>query len=224
MLILNCFVSKRSSKRKRNGRPIHKVFPLFLKQSPIAEWMMMGWKLVVVDVHRPPHQNSRRGDVQCHECPSAFHWGNFNSAIGKFRFHERFRQPGSNTKLLHLDLSFSRLWITTSTDLCQGQDGTSYIKFGSRWYDRKFASLPEQSKLPSPVYSKLSTLFKLACAHSDSNAIWLLLKKSWLTFNAQHDAVLDYYGRRLATCSSDRTVKIFEVEGETHRLTETLKG
>ncbi|KAG0649750.1 Nucleoporin 20 [Hyphodiscus hymeniophilus] len=39
-----------------------------------------------------------------------------------------------------------------------------------------------------------------------------------------HDAVLDYYGRRLATCSSDRTVKIFEVEGETHRLTETLKG
>jgi len=40
----------------------------------------------------------------------------------------------------------------------------------------------------------------------------------------QHDAVLDYYGRRLATCSSDRTVKIFEVEGDSHRLTETLKG
>ncbi|KAH8761822.1 transport protein-like protein SEC13 [Hyaloscypha sp. PMI_1271] len=39
-----------------------------------------------------------------------------------------------------------------------------------------------------------------------------------------HDAVLDYYGRRLATCSSDRTVKIFEVEGDSHRLTETLKG
>jgi hypothetical protein len=36
--------------------------------------------------------------------------------------------------------------------------------------------------------------------------------------------VLDYYGRRLATCSSDKTIKIFEVEGETHRLTETLKG
>ncbi|KAK4444663.1 WD40-repeat-containing domain protein [Podospora aff. communis PSN243] len=39
-----------------------------------------------------------------------------------------------------------------------------------------------------------------------------------------HDAVLDYYGRRLATCSSDRTIKIFEIEGETQRLTETLKG
>jgi hypothetical protein len=38
---------------------------------------------------------------------------------------------------------------------------------------------------------------------------------------AQHDAVLDYYGRRLATCSS---IKIFEVEGENHRLVETLKG
>ncbi|KAI9673799.1 MAG: GTPase-activating protein S13 [Trizodia sp. TS-e1964] len=39
-----------------------------------------------------------------------------------------------------------------------------------------------------------------------------------------HDAVLDYYGRRLATCSSDKTIKIFEVEGSTHKLTETLKG
>ena len=40
----------------------------------------------------------------------------------------------------------------------------------------------------------------------------------------QHDAVLDYYGRKLATCSSDRTIKIFEIEGETQRLIETLKG
>ncbi|KAL2353960.1 putative nuclear pore complex subunit [Cryomyces antarcticus] len=39
-----------------------------------------------------------------------------------------------------------------------------------------------------------------------------------------HDAVLDYYGRRLATCSSDKTIKIFEVDGESHRLMETLKG
>ncbi|KAI9860386.1 MAG: GTPase-activating protein S13 [Vezdaea acicularis] len=39
-----------------------------------------------------------------------------------------------------------------------------------------------------------------------------------------HDAVLDYYGRRLATCSSDKTIKIFEIEGENHRLTETLRG
>jgi len=40
----------------------------------------------------------------------------------------------------------------------------------------------------------------------------------------KHDAVLDYYGRRLATCSSDRSIKIFEVEGESQRLVETLKG
>jgi len=39
-----------------------------------------------------------------------------------------------------------------------------------------------------------------------------------------HDATLDYYGRRLATCSSDKTIKIFEIEGENHRLVETLKG
>ena len=40
-----------------------------------------------------------------------------------------------------------------------------------------------------------------------------------------HDAVLDYYGKRLATCLSDKTIKIFEVEGtENYQLTETLVG
>ncbi|GMM37744.1 GTPase-activating protein [Saccharomycopsis crataegensis] len=38
-----------------------------------------------------------------------------------------------------------------------------------------------------------------------------------------HDAALDYYGKRLATCSSDQTIKIFEIEGETHKLVDTLK-
>ena len=39
-----------------------------------------------------------------------------------------------------------------------------------------------------------------------------------------HDAVLDYYGKRLATCSSDKTIKIFEIDGENQRLVETLTG
>ncbi|KAI0791245.1 protein transporter SEC13 [Abortiporus biennis] len=41
-----------------------------------------------------------------------------------------------------------------------------------------------------------------------------------------HDAQLDYYGKRLATCSSDRTVKVFDVvNGETNRSAgQTLKG
>jgi len=39
-----------------------------------------------------------------------------------------------------------------------------------------------------------------------------------------HDAVLDYYGRKLATCSSDRTVKIYDVDGVTQKLLDTLKG
>lgn len=33
----------------------------------------------------------------------------------------------------------------------------------------------------------------------------------WRTLRLQHDAQLDYYGKRLATCSSDRTIRIFEV-------------
>lgn len=39
-----------------------------------------------------------------------------------------------------------------------------------------------------------------------------------------HDTSFDYYGKRLATCSSDKTVKIFTVEGESYRLAETLTG
>ncbi|PFH44721.1 hypothetical protein AMATHDRAFT_72215 [Amanita thiersii Skay4041] len=40
-----------------------------------------------------------------------------------------------------------------------------------------------------------------------------------------HDAQLDYYGKRLATCSSDRTVKVFDViDGETQRAGHTLRG
>ncbi|KAK9373136.1 WD40-repeat-containing domain protein [Lipomyces chichibuensis] len=39
-----------------------------------------------------------------------------------------------------------------------------------------------------------------------------------------HDAVLDYYGKRLATCSSDKTIKIFEIDGDNHKLIETLQG
>ncbi|KAH9974141.1 WD40 repeat-like protein [Lactifluus volemus] len=41
-----------------------------------------------------------------------------------------------------------------------------------------------------------------------------------------HDAQLDYYGKRLATCSSDRSVKVFDVvDGEPQRgVGQTLKG
>ncbi|KAH9036879.1 vesicle budding-like protein [Lactarius pseudohatsudake] len=41
-----------------------------------------------------------------------------------------------------------------------------------------------------------------------------------------HDAQLDYYGKRLATCSSDRTIKVFDVvDGEPQRgAGQTLKG
>lgn len=39
-----------------------------------------------------------------------------------------------------------------------------------------------------------------------------------------HDAVLDYYGKRLATASSDKVIKIFEVDGENHKQIETLVG
>ncbi|GAA5850257.1 hypothetical protein JCM8547_001063 [Rhodosporidiobolus lusitaniae] len=40
-----------------------------------------------------------------------------------------------------------------------------------------------------------------------------------------HDAQLDYHGRRLATASSDRTIRIFDVDGEDrYRLADQLLG
>lgn len=39
-----------------------------------------------------------------------------------------------------------------------------------------------------------------------------------------HDAQMDYYGRRLATCSSDKTVKVYEVSGDAYKLIANLRG
>lgn len=39
-----------------------------------------------------------------------------------------------------------------------------------------------------------------------------------------HDAQLDYYGKRLATCSSDRTVKVFDLSGDQRTLIADLRG
>jgi len=39
-----------------------------------------------------------------------------------------------------------------------------------------------------------------------------------------HDAQLDYYGKRLATCSSDRAIKIFDVLGDAHQHVADLVG
>lgn len=39
-----------------------------------------------------------------------------------------------------------------------------------------------------------------------------------------HDAQMDYYGRRLATCSSDKSVKIYDVSADNYKLSANLRG
>ena len=38
-----------------------------------------------------------------------------------------------------------------------------------------------------------------------------------------HDAQMDYYGTKLATCSSDRSIKIFDVKGKDYTLVADLR-
>eukprot|EP01035_Chromulina_nebulosa_P016980 gene16980-22477_t len=39
-----------------------------------------------------------------------------------------------------------------------------------------------------------------------------------------HDVQYDYYAKRLATCSSDRTIKIFDINGDSYHLSYTLSA
>ena len=39
-----------------------------------------------------------------------------------------------------------------------------------------------------------------------------------------HDCQFDYYAKKLATCSSDRTIKIFDVTGDIYYNSSTLQG
>ena len=39
-----------------------------------------------------------------------------------------------------------------------------------------------------------------------------------------HDVQLDYYGKKLATASSDRTIKVFDVTGDQLTPLSTLQG
>ncbi|EPZ32794.1 protein transport protein SEC13 [Rozella allomycis CSF55] len=50
-----------------------------------------------------------------------------------------------------------------------------------------------------------------------------------MSFDSQHDDIIhdaqsDYYGKRLATCSSDRTIRIFDVQNGQQSLADVLKG
>jgi len=66
-------------------------------------------------------------------------------------------------------------------------------------------------------------------AHVDTTHVSKLeishqLQREYLQGDIIHDMQYDYYSRRLATCSSDRTVKIFDISGEIYHNCATLQG
>lgn len=103
--------------------------------------------------------------------------------------------------------------------------------------------------LPLALSSTLAPLGARVAApfhHSSSvlalGSLHLVLQLGWLTnmdlivspsftcslsasLRKQHDAQLDYYGKRLATCSSDKTIRVFDVvDGEPTGQPDILKG
>lgn len=67
----------------------------------------------------------------------------------------------------------------------------------------------------------ISTLFMPDCQCSE---LPLVLISDVFPPLLQHDAQMDYYGTRLATCSSDRSVKIFDVKNGGQILLADLRG
>lgn len=72
----------------------------------------------------------------------------------------------------------------------------------------------------------MATLWKILFYYDFQSIYMSLLQFVVLIclFIFQHDAQMDYYGTRLATCSSDRTVKIFDVRNGGQILVADLRG
>ena len=50
------------------------------------------------------------------------------------------------------------------------------------------------------------------------------MRGSFAVLSQIHDAQLDYYSRKLATASSDRSIKVWDIDGQRQQLSATLSG
>lgn len=81
----------------------------------------------------------------------------------------------------------------------------------------------------STAANKVSTAGTSLLSSFDTQHDDMIVHEPNTLSNSQHDAQLDYYGKRLATCSSDRTIRIHEIDSTlstptTQNLSATLKG
>jgi hypothetical protein len=80
---------------------------------------------------------------------------------------------------------------------------------------RKMLMLPYILEGLMPAMIKIVLLRIFASTYHDSMFLFRF---------RQHDLQLDYYGKRLATCSSDATIKIFDIGPEGQTLSANIAG
>jgi protein transport protein SEC13 len=82
---------------------------------------------------------------------------------------------------------------------------------------------------PAAFHASLDHIPHDQLAHTNHDIIKLITMEKSAQVNTEHtdmvhDAQPDYYGKRVATCSSDRSIKIFEGTNENYTQVAELKG
>lgn len=109
-----------------------------------------------------------------------------------------------------------RYKLTSSSDFHQSPPSKSVSK--SHTVETQHEEMIVSSHLPLPLLVRP----RLSTRHEDLE-LTQTLRFALVRF--QHDAQLDYYGKRLATCSSDKTIRVFDVvDGEQKGQGDILRG
>ncbi|KAF8055592.1 SEC13B [Scenedesmus sp. PABB004] len=146
-----------------------------------------------------------------------------------------FYVEGPSRRALYLpDIDGWDAWAAAGTELCEAVSGVDVALLDGCFFSAEELPGRDMRAVPHPLV--IDTLARLAGLPAESAASSSARHLRVLPAMAApaafesghvdmvHDAQLDYYGKRLATCSSDRTVKVFDLAGDQRSLLADLRG